>query len=154
MALYFAFGLTLDPARMAEICPNAKRLNIGRLPRHRLIIMSGGQVSITRDPRREVMGIVFDVSFGEMTQLDRQAGKAQKLSQPIILPNGAKRALLHVVQGAGSAPIASDRQTLAQAARAGGLPEAYVFEIEHGEPAPRKPGTPLFNAPVTSLPRG
>jgi hypothetical protein len=153
MALYFAFGLTLDPARMTALCPTANRIGIGRLPRHRLVVMPGGQTSIARDPRHEVIGIVFDVPFGEMTLLDRQAGKAQKLNQPIILPGGAKRALLHVAQGAGSAPSPSDRQLLAKAARAGGMPDAYVYEIEHGEPAPRKPGTPLFKAPVTSLNR-
>ena len=154
MALYFAFGLTLDPARMSGLCPNAKRIQIGRLPRHRLVILPGGQTSIARDPRHEVIGIVFDVPLSEMTILDRQAGKAQKINQPIILPGGAKRALLHVAQGAGSAPSPPDRQLLAKAARAAGLPENYVYEIEHGEPAPRKPGTPLFKAPVTSLNRG
>ncbi len=154
MALYFAFGLTLDPARMTELCPKAKRIDIGRLPRHRLVVLHGGQTSVVRDPRREVIGIVFDVPFGEMTLLDRQAGRAQKLNQPIILPGGAKRALLHVAQGAGSAPSSSDRQLLAKASRAAGLPESYIYEIENGEPAPRKPGTPLFKAPVTSLSRG
>jgi len=153
MALYFAFGLTLDPARMTALCPTAKRIGIGRLPRHRLVVMPGGQTSIARDPRHEVIGIVFDVPFGEMTLLDRQAGKAQKLNQPIILPGGAKRALLHVAQGAGSTPSPADRQLLAKAARAGGMPDAYVYEIEHGEPAPRKAGTPLFKAPITSLNR-
>ena len=34
------------------------------------------------------------------------------------------------------------------AARALGLPDGYLYELEHGEPAPRKPGTPLFRAPV------
>ncbi len=154
MALYFAYGLTLDPARMSELCPKAKRIDIGRLPRHRLVVLPGGQTSIARDPRHEVIGIVFDVPFGEMTILDRQAGRAQKLNQPIILPGGAKRALLHVAAGVGSAPSASDRQLLAKAARSAGLPEGYVYEIEHGEPAPRRPGTPLFKAPVTSLNRG
>lgn len=138
---------------MTALCPTAKRIGIGRLPRHRLVVMPGGQTSIARDPRHEVIGIVFDVPFGEMTLLDRQAGKAQKLNQPIILPGGAKRALLHVAQGAGSAPSPADRQLLAKAARAGGMPDAYVYEIEHGEPAPRKPGAPLFKAPITSLNR-
>jgi len=154
MALYFAFGLILDPARMNELCPKAKRIDIGRLPRHRLVVLPGGQTSIVRDPRHEVIGVVFDVPFGEMALLDRQAGRAQKLNQPIILPGGAKRALLHLAQGAGSAPSPSDRLILAKAARNAGLPEHYVYEIEHGEPAPRKPGTPLFKAPVTSFIRG
>ena len=154
MALYFAFGLTLDPSRMNKICPKAKRIGIGRLPRHRLVVMPGCLTGIVRDPRHEVVGIVFDVPLAEMTLLDRQAGRAQKLNQPIILPGGAKRALLHVAIGAGSAPSPSDRKLLAEAARAAGLPESYVYEIEHGAPAPRKPGAPLFNAPVTSLHRG
>jgi gamma-glutamylcyclotransferase (GGCT)/AIG2-like uncharacterized protein YtfP len=153
MALYFAFGLTLDPARMSAVCPKARRIDIGRLPRHRLVVLQGGQVSLVRDPRREVLGLVYDVPFGELKLLDRLEGRAQKLNQPIILPDGAKRALLHIAQGVGTAPSPSDRQILAKAARSGGLSENYIYEIEHGEPAPRKPGMPLFKAPVPSVPR-
>jgi hypothetical protein len=154
MALYFAFGLTVDPARMADLCPQAKRIDCARLPRHRLVVMTGGQVSLVRDPRREVWGVVYDVPFGEMTVLDRQAGRAQKINQPVIMPGGAKRALLHVAQGQGSSPAPDDRRNLAKAARAAGLSDAYAYEIEHGEPAPRKPGAPLFKAPVSSVNHG
>ncbi len=148
MALYFAYGLMLDPARMATLCPQAQWVGIARLPRHRLLVLAGGQTSIVRDPRREVLGVVFDVPFGEMTILDRQAGRAQKINQPVILPGGAKRALLHVAQGAGQAPSPEDRRQLAKAARSAGLADAYLYEIEHGEPAPRKPGAPMFRAPL------
>ena len=154
MALYFAYGLMLDPLHMVGLCPQAKRLDLARLPRHRLVVMPGGQVSIVRDARREVWGVVYDVPFGEMTVLDRQAARAQKINQPVIMPGGAKRALLHVAHGQGSAPSPEDRRNLAKAARAAGLSESYAYEIEHGEPAPRKPGAPLFKAPISSVNRG
>lgn len=151
MALYFAFGATIDPAIMAAHCPRATVVGQGRLPRHRLIILSGGQVTLVRDPRREVLGIVYDVPFGEMTALDRLAGRAQKINQPVILPGGAKRALLHVGPQVGPTASPDDRRQLAKAARAAGLSDGYIHEIEHGEPAPRKPGGPLFNAPRSTL---
>ena len=154
MALYFVYGLMLDPLRMAGLCPQAKRLDLARLPRHRLVIMPSGQVGIVRDPRREVWGVVYDVPFGEMTSLDRHAARAQKINQPVIMRGGAKRALLHIAQGQGSAPSPEDRRNLAKAVRAAGLSEAYAYEIEHGEPAPRKPGAPLFQAPLSSVNRG
>ena len=34
------------------------------------------------------------------------------------------------------------------AARGWALPGEYLYELEYGEPAPRRPGTPLFKAPM------
>ena len=154
MALYFAFGVMIDPVQMASHCPHARLIGQGRLPRHRLMILSEGYVTLVRDPRREVLGVVYDVPFGEMTGLDRLAERAQKINQPIIMSGGAKRALLHVAPVAGATPSPDDRRRLARAARAAGLPDSYIHEIEHGEPAPRKPGSPLFTAPRSTLQRG
>mgnify|MGYP002790472545 CR=1 FL=1 len=36
MPLYFAYGLNMDPAGMAQRCPRSKPLGLARLPRHRI----------------------------------------------------------------------------------------------------------------------
>jgi Gamma-glutamyl cyclotransferase, AIG2-like len=153
MALYFAFGRLLHPEAMRALCPKALVIGMARLPRHRLVVFPNGAATVLRDPRREVMGLVYDVPFGEMALIDRQAGRAQKINQPVLLPGGAKRALLHLPEGrSGEADLAT-RSKLAEAAEAAGLPAGYVHEIRHGEPAPRKPGTPIFQAPSGGLNR-
>ena len=45
-------------------------------------------------------------------------------------------------------PKAGYLESVLAAARAHGLPDGYVYELEHGEPAPRKAGAPLFKAPM------
>jgi hypothetical protein len=153
MALYFVFGRLLHPEAMRALCPKAQSLGIARLARHRLVVLPGGEASVSRDPRREVMGLVYDIPFGEMALIDRQAGRASKINQPVLLSGGAKRALLHLpIVASGEADLAT-RSKLAEAAQAAGLPSSYVYEIRHGEPAPRKPGTPMFKAPSSSLTR-
>ena len=51
MPLYFAYGLNMDPAGMADRCPNSRALGPARLPRHRFIVTTDGYASVIRDPR-------------------------------------------------------------------------------------------------------
>ena len=140
MPHYFAYGLLMSPDAMAKRLPRAKLLGIGRLPRHRLIVLEGGRVSIARDPRRAVFGAVFDVAMSDLFTLDRiegmPAGRAQKLDQPILLADGAKRALLHFAADDLRPASLKDRERLIEAARVLGLPLEYDAEITGIQAAP------------------
>lgn len=133
MPHYFAYGFLMSPANMAERIPRASLLGIGRLPRHRMTIHEGVRASILRDPRRTVFGAVYDIPLADILGLDRlegvAAGRAQKIDQPIIMDEGAKRALLHLAVGHLSPASARDREVIADAARELGLDEAYVAEL-------------------------
>ena len=138
MPFYFAYGLLMSPDAMATRSPRAKYIGIGRLPRHRLIMLEGGRVSIARDPRRVVFGAVYDVPMSDLMVLDRiegvPAGRAQKLDQPIVLADGAKRALLHLATDESKPASMKDRDRLADAAYALGLPDDYQSEIRGVQP--------------------
>ncbi|MFM8608807.1 MAG: gamma-glutamylcyclotransferase family protein [Hyphomicrobiales bacterium] len=151
MPLYFAFDELIDPARMSSLSPQVKCLDHGRLPRHRLIVMSGARVTIRRDPLREVHGTLYDVPMAAMPLLDRRFSGASKIIQPIIGQGGSKRAVMHMLPD--NLPPASqqDRAKLVEAARAASLSDAYCEEIETGQIARRKPGAPLFKAPSSTF---
>jgi hypothetical protein len=153
----------MDSAAMAKRCPKSRVMGLARLPRHRFFIMSEGYASIKRDPRRAVLGVLWDVPLSDMPALDRyeslHSGLYTKIDQPVIIDQAAtgsglvkstsKRALLYVGRSdkAGK-PKAGYLEAVIAAARAQGLPDGYLYELEHGEPAPRKVGAPLFKAPM------
>ena len=152
MPLYFAYGSNMDRAAMAVRCPLAKPLGLARLPRHRFLITSDGYASVVRDPRRTVHGVLWDLALSDMPSLDRyeslHTGLYTKISQPVVTPGGARRALVYVGRSARKGtPKPGYLEGVLAAARDWSLPSDYLYEMAHGEPAPRRPGTPLFSAP-------
>jgi hypothetical protein len=153
MPLYFAYGSNMDRAAMAERCPRSRMLGLARLPRHRVFITTDGYASIIRDPKRTVQGVLWDVPFSDIPALDRyesvSSGLYTKISQPVIAEGGPKRALVYVGRATRPGkPKPGYLEGVMAAARDVGLPADYQHELEYGEPAPRKPGTPLFKAPI------
>lgn len=131
MPLYFAYGLNMDRAGMAERCPAAKPLGTARFPRHRFIVTTDGYASAIRDPREEVHGVLWDCSLGDIRVLDKfeelASGLYVKLNQPVIVPGGARRALIYIGRsGSIGRPRPGYMETVIAAAKDWALPEAYV----------------------------
>ncbi|WP_293868426.1 gamma-glutamylcyclotransferase [uncultured Alsobacter sp.] len=153
MPLYFAYGSNMDRAAMRQRCPASRPVGVAKLPRHRFLINADGYATVARDPRGTVLGVVWDLALSDVTALDRYesigTGLYTKINQPVVLPGGAKRALIYVGRSARPGkPRPGYLEGVLAAARDWGLPDGYLYELEHGEPAPRKPGTPLFKAPM------
>jgi hypothetical protein len=153
MPLYFAYGSNMDRDAMASRCPRSRAIGLGKLPRHRFLITADGYASILRDPRRTVLGVLWDLALSDIPALDRyeslQTGLYAKITQPIVTAGGAKRALVYVGRSAvKGTPKPGYLEAVLEAARSWGLPPDYLHEIQHGEPPPRRPGAPLFRAPV------
>ncbi|GAU84294.1 gamma-glutamylcyclotransferase family protein [Bosea sp. BIWAKO-01] len=131
MPLYFAYGLNMDIAGMAKRCPGSKPLGLARLPRHRFIVTSDGYASAVRDPRETVHGVLWDCSLGDIRALDKfediASGLYVKISQPVIVEGGAKRALVYVGRsGTLGKPRPGYMETVIASAKHWALPEAYV----------------------------
>jgi gamma-glutamylcyclotransferase (GGCT)/AIG2-like uncharacterized protein YtfP len=153
MPLYFAYGLNMDRHGMAQRCPGARPLGLARLPRHRFAIAADGFATVLRDPRRTVHGVLWDCRLSDISALDRfervATGLYVKISQPVLLEHSPRRALVYVANNTAQGRAAPGYlQAVLFAAREWGLDENYLYELEHGEPAPRRPGTPLFRAPM------
>ena len=121
MPLCFSYGSNMDVAAMAARCPGAKPLGIARLPRHRLEAMREGWLTVARDPRQTVFGLLWDVPLSNMAALDRYedigSGLYRKAQQMVIGPNGARRALVYFGANAGPGVLKPDY--LARRARRG-----------------------------------
>ncbi|MBV1703257.1 MAG: gamma-glutamylcyclotransferase [Hyphomicrobiales bacterium] len=129
MPLHFAYGANLDAAGMAARCPGAKALGPARLARHRLAVATGGWLTVVRDPREDVHGLLWELGFADLAGLDRfeetARGLYAKLQQPVIGAAGPRRAIVYVAAPSpGAKPRADYLAAVAEAARAAGLPAA------------------------------
>ncbi len=148
MPLTFAYGSNMDATAMAARCPRAKLLGRARLPRHRFELMADGFATLVRDASATAQGALWDVSFGDLTALDRYEGVAigayVKISQPVLRENGSPVRALVYIGGAGKLGRAPDdyMQKIVAAGRDLGLPTDYVDFLrrmagENPEPASR-----------------
>ena len=134
MPLCFAYGSNMDRAAMAVRCPGSRPLGLAWLPRHRLVIMREGYASIARDPRREVLGLLWDVPLADMPALDRYedvaGGLYIKRLFPVLTEAGPRRALVYVGRNAGpGVPRAGYLEGVLAAAAAAALPPASIARI-------------------------
>jgi gamma-glutamylcyclotransferase (GGCT)/AIG2-like uncharacterized protein YtfP len=155
MPLYFAYGLNMDVAGMAQRCPRSTPLGLARLPRHRFIITTDGYASVTRDPRESVHGVLWDCALGDIRTLDKfeelASGLYIKINQPVVVEGGAKRALIYVGR---SAQVGKPRpgylESVVAAAKERALPEAYIASLNRFLSKPiqdDKPSNRDLNAP-------
>jgi gamma-glutamylcyclotransferase (GGCT)/AIG2-like uncharacterized protein YtfP len=170
MPLYFAYGSNMEAAAMAARCPSSAALGVGRLVRHRFVIMREGYATVLRDARQSVWGMVWDLALADMPALDRYEGVASglytKIQQSVVTGAGPRRVLVYVGRDAGPGrPRPGYMEGVLAAARNAGLPEGYVREIqawlpsgikERAEPPPppswRPAVTPTRTSPLVPQP--
>ena len=135
MPLYFAYGANMEREGMARRCPRAKPLGLARLARHRLAVMREGWLTVARDQRATVHGVLWDLAFADIPALDRYEGLPHglyaKVALPVLGPNGPKRALIYF--GANTGPGTPRPDYLAEvlaAARSWPLPSNAIAELE------------------------
>ncbi len=136
MPLCFAYGSNMDRAAMAARCPNSKPLGVGRLPRHRFVIMPEGYADVARDPRGVVYGVLWEIALADMRALDAyeniSSGLYRKVMQPILREGaGGARALVYMGRGLGGGrPKPGYLEGVLAAARSWELPPAYLRDLE------------------------
>jgi len=159
MPLYFAYGLNMDSAGMARRCPNSRALGLARLPRHRFIVTRDGYASVIRDPRDEVHGVLWDCSLSDIRALDKfeelASGLYVKISQPVIVPGGAKRALVYIGRsGDPGKPKPGYMEAVTDSAKHWALPETYIAGLDRFLSKPTLDLKPLDQEVSESLPPG
>jgi gamma-glutamylcyclotransferase (GGCT)/AIG2-like uncharacterized protein YtfP len=112
MPLIFAYGSNMDIAAMAARCPRSKPIGVARLMRHRLAAMREGWLTVIRDPRATVHGVLWDVALADVAALDRYEGVGGglyvKRLQAVVAPGGARRALVYFGANAGPGLLRPD----------------------------------------------
>ena len=151
MPLYFAYGANMDVGAMTRRCPRSKALGPARLARHRLAVMREGWLTVARDPRSAVHGVLWDLALADVAALDRFEGMAHglyaKLTQPVVGGRGARQAIVYI--GANAGPGAARPDYIADviaAARSWPLPAEAIEALERiaaaggRQPAGGRPG--------------
>lgn len=67
---YFAYGANLDAGAMQLRCPGAEMLVPATLPRHRLVAMQEGWLSVQPDPEETVDGLLWRLETTHLQALD------------------------------------------------------------------------------------
>lgn len=136
MPVYFAYGSNMDEGVLRTRCPGARMRGLGRLARHRFVLMPNGYASVRRDAGADVHGVLFDLALSDIGPLDRYEDVANglylKVFQPVVRHEGAAiQAMLYIgnENGGGAAPPDYMQGVVAQARKAG-LPAAYVATLE------------------------
>jgi gamma-glutamylcyclotransferase (GGCT)/AIG2-like uncharacterized protein YtfP len=105
MPLVFAYGANLDVPAMTRRCPRSRAVGPARLMRHRLAVMREGWLTVVRDARENVHGLLWDIALSDVAALDRfesvGTGLYRKILQSVATPGGPKRALVYVGANAG-----------------------------------------------------
>jgi gamma-glutamylcyclotransferase (GGCT)/AIG2-like uncharacterized protein YtfP len=133
--LYFAYGANMDVVAMAKRCPRSNPIGPARLARHRLAAMREGWLTVVRDSRSSVHGVLFDLALADVAALDRfeevGGGLYVKATQPVITAQGPKRALVYLGANLGPERLqaAYIRDVLA-AARANEMPREGIAALE------------------------
>jgi hypothetical protein len=144
MPLYFAYGSNMDVAAMRERAPASRPIGRARLARHRFLIMPEGYASVTRDDRRAVWGMIWDLALSDVPGLDRyeslHTGLYTKAVQPVLTETGSKRAIVYLGHSTRQGvPRPGYMEDVVAAAQSACLPAEYVAELSIWLPHAAKP---------------
>jgi len=140
MALYAAFGVNLDPHRMAERAPASPMHGTGWLRGWRMTFAGeelgfGGPLpTVVEDPGSEVFVAVYDVIDIDEKRLDMwedvEIGYWRKVRVRVDTMDGQVLAWLYALDAyEGGIPQAEQLFAIADAAAAAGAPDDYVERL-------------------------
>jgi gamma-glutamylcyclotransferase (GGCT)/AIG2-like uncharacterized protein YtfP len=141
--LYFAYCTLLDRDEMGRFCPGAVPGSTGTISGWRVGFAAydrannRGGCQLIAEPGHEIYGILYDMSDAEMTELDRISGVPdgyyERIDVTVTTAGGQQiPAITYIIpspQGAFT-PSAAYTRPIRAGARAVGLPDAYVAELE------------------------
>ena len=145
--LYFGFGSNLEAARLQIHCPSARFLTTAQLADHRLAFSieskntwHGGVANIRPEPGSAVWGALWMIDEAHSEPLDRQEGlfrdppAYRRIRVELETANGdlvtCRSYEVADPHPDGYLPSPAYLETMLRGARAIGLPEHYVAELE------------------------
>lgn len=139
MQAYFSYGSNMDAAEMKQRCPGATLQGIAVLPDHRLMITADGYATIVPERGRRVMGALWTLTESDERALDVYENIASGFYRRDFITVEAQgrivRALVYLASSdRPGTPRPGYLELILSAARALGLPPAYVAELERMAP--------------------
>lgn len=139
MPAYFSYGSNMDATEMKQRCPGAVLEGIAVLPDHRLMITADGFATIVPDHGHRVMGALWALTESDERALDVYEDIASGFYRrdfiSVVAQGRVVRALVYVASSdRPGKPRPGYLELILSAARALGLPAAYVTELERMAP--------------------
>jgi gamma-glutamylcyclotransferase (GGCT)/AIG2-like uncharacterized protein YtfP len=135
MIYYFAYGSHMDSSRMARMCPSARVSGIGILFDYRFNINQGGLATLAPEAGKQVYGVLWALSDGDMLRLDEYedvaSGLYSRVPVKVTLMRGAvSNAFVYVAANdKPGSPSSQYLEAIVAAATRHGFPEPYIQEL-------------------------
>jgi hypothetical protein len=136
-ALYFAYGSNLSPARMRERVGGAEPLGAAQLAGFRLCLDKrgrdgSGKANLREDAGQVVWGVLYRFEAGEWPRLDAFEPEYERVGVSVVRAGAVHAA--HTYRSASltadPVPFAWYKRLLVEGARAHGLPDAWIRQLE------------------------
>jgi gamma-glutamylcyclotransferase (GGCT)/AIG2-like uncharacterized protein YtfP len=139
---YFAYGANMSAAVMLVNCPEHRFVGAAVLAAHRLAFTrrssrtGTGVADVVRDADGEVWGALYELSVGDLAQLDRKEGLGVaylRETVSVLTSDGARDALAYTVrvkEPVEVRPAAAYVRLLLDGAAERGLPRSYLASLE------------------------
>ncbi len=144
---YFAYGSDMNLAQMKQRCSSPKVLGIARLPGYRVdffgetAIWDGAQDTVISDPKSEVWGVLYELTFSDYEQLDfyvdvRFDGTGPYFHYPVDVIDIEQRTINAMIYkkdkcGEVMPPSTEYLNFIIQGAKEHGLPEDYIALLQN-----------------------
>ena len=132
---YFSYGSNMASAGMQQRCAAPAILGVATVPGYRFRIAKRGYATMVPDPGSIVHGLLWSLTEGDLTALDRYEGvpTGEYTRTTIAVPFRGDQLEAQVYLAADPAPgkpRPGYLETVIQAARDLGLPHAYIAALE------------------------
>jgi hypothetical protein len=133
---YFAYGLNLDVASMAERCPGAALAGPAELREHCFTINRLGLATVCPQPRSRVLGVLWTLTPSDEDCLDLFEGVSEQLyvkeHRPVHTGGSMTDALIYLaVESRRGPPRPGYLEQILAAAHDHGFTDDYIAEL-HG----------------------
>jgi cation transport regulator ChaC len=140
MTLHFAYGSNMNRAAMARRCPGAAALGRAILEDHRFLITTDGYASVQRMPGAEVHGVLWRLTPRDLAALNAYENLGSGLYSRVMLPVRSDQrcvsALVYLGRSRSTGrPKPGYMDAVIDAARAAGLPLAYILQLQRWSPS-------------------
>ena len=140
MTLHFAYGSNMSRAQMGARCPTAQPVGTATLAHWRFVIGVEGHGSIEPHPGTIVHGVLWRVGLRDLAAINAyenvDCGLYLRRVLPVRYRGDLLQALVYVLRRRGrGSPRPAYVHLVVDAARAWGLPQAYVETLRRWSPS-------------------
>jgi hypothetical protein len=138
MTVHFTYGSNMSRLLMHARCPGAGIIGKSVLPGWRFVITADGYASVAPQPGGSVHGVLWRLGVRDLVALNAyenlNSGLYARRTLPVLCNGKRVSALVYVGGTSEGSPRPGYLELVIAAARASGLPSAYIRSIQRWSP--------------------